>query len=1719
MQAASAHRSAGHAGGRRGVAAGVGVGMIASSPPVHGLRLPPVPRRRSASPPPPAPAEAPGVPPRRLPALQGRSSLSVSRARYVLAPAEPPLLVSWDIREEVSPDDWIGLYRTDETDPLRFLEHKNKRCPSNTAKGQVLWNIDCRDAFVEEMTNVCFRYYHGTSGTLRAVSPVVTICRSADTTGIMNGHGSDVLVGYSSQQIPMEMVKFYLTNLHARNLKKGLFFNPDPYVKMGVQPGLGDGVLLLPHHGQICRTGAAESTVHPSWSGQYEFIGYPSDVLEFEVKDKFARSRPIIGRFLGRLAVRVWDLLERCTGGVPVELSFSLSNKTPSDHVTGELFFTFVLEHGPVDPWTHIRQVHNPIYVSDVPPEPCPSSPPAASEVPPPPVSTPHHPPLTARTTSLPNGSGNPPPPTSSSSSSSTSSAGDPEPTARRDSAQPLARRSIRSNSEHGLHSPGAPQAVARRLSQTPRPPTATATATAATAAAPASSFANMEYMMQQEASPRLATPLDQPPPLPPKQKGPKRHHHHHHRPLERSRALDVVARADEMNSSSWKHARHREDVGALAADAEEGPADSDESSASLASSSATSLTAGEGSPPPTLPRRTRPAALQTACETPAARPAPLATPEQDSSLQEGGGAPSSLENLSGVLDPLDSDEEGPAPADELSACDFDRANSEPANLEFDACGVVSTAEDSPSPAPEASRAVSPAPSSLGDSSAEASSSQTLSASEEERGPPEASNLEAGQESSQRRRRPIDAPQRCHSDSECSFPRPRRQHNRHSHHQAHRRRHMPEQRCGGLAGSGLLPYSHSDHSSLALPEAMRAAAMLGGHRGPEGDYGRACLLAEGTIVHASVASTRTSTVEPSAAGSAAAALATGGLPPPPQQQQQQHSTTTRLPSIPERTIRYQRVELEEPLPPHWEARIDSHGRIFYIDHLNRTTTWNRPSLSQPASVAASCNELQRQQFDRRYQSIRRTMTPRMTAAAAAASAAASAAPPSLAASAVAPPPALPSGGVAPSPAPAVEEVAAIGGAGVTPSAPPAPVVSSPDSQRALLRSPAVRFTTRSDFFNVLHMNDDALAAYNRSSSLKHMIAKIRRDPANFERYQHNRDLVSLLNKFADKTRELPRGWETKLDRSGKQFFIDHTSRSTTFIDPRLPMDVPYLNPSKLVVPLARRRSRSAGEDDGQRAEAAARGGGGGATGGPVPPPRPPGSTAGAGGVGLPGASSVPTAYNDKVVAFLRQPNIVDILRERHPAMASNTALRDRVHAIRAEGTAALGRLSHDLDLTILLSLFEQEIMSYIPAQYSTGSTPSHRSPRDSPQPSPQASPGLQRANLRAPAPYRRDFEAKLRNFYRKLESKGYGQGPSKLKLNIRRDHLLEDAFTKIMAASKKDLQKSRLYIGFAGEEGLDYGGPSREFFFLLSRELFNPYYGLFEYSANDTYTVQVSPMAAFVDNQHEWFRFSGRVLGLALVHQHLLDAFFTRPFYKALLRLPCSLSDLEYLDAEFHQSLVWLKENDISDMGLELSFSVVEEVAGHVLERELKPGGRALPVSERNKKEYIERMLKWRLERGVAQQTDCLVRGFYEVVDSRLVSVFDARELELVIAGTAEIDVADWRKNTEYRSGYHDGHPVIQWFWLAIEKFDNERRLRLLQFVTGTSSIPYEGFAALRGSNGPRKFCIEKWGKPTSLPRAHTCFNRLDLPPYSSFDMLHEKLLLAVEESSTFGIE
>lgn len=104
----------------------------------------------------------------------------------------------------------------------------------------------------------------------------------------------------------------------------------------------------------------------------------------------------------------------------------------------------------------------------------------------------------------------------------------------------------------------------------------------------------------------------------------------------------------------------------------------------------------------------------------------------------------------------------------------------------------------------------------------------------------------------------------------------------------------------------------------------------------------------------------------------------------------------------------------------------------------------------------------------------------------------------------------------------------------------------------------------------------------------------------------------------------------------------------------------------------------------------------------------------------------------------------------------------------------------------------------------------------------------------------------------------------------------------------------------------------------------------------------------------------------------------------------------------------------------------------------------------------------------------------------------------------------DWTKFTDYR-GYEVNDEVIQWFWKCVRSWPPERKSRLLQFATGTSRIPVNGFKDLQGSDGPRRFTIEKSGDPSQLPKSHTCFNRIDLPPYKDYATLEAKLTLAVE--------
>ncbi|KAF3846721.1 hypothetical protein F7725_003799 [Dissostichus mawsoni] len=352
------------------------------------------------------------------------------------------------------------------------------------------------------------------------------------------------------------------------------------------------------------------------------------------------------------------------------------------------------------------------------------------------------------------------------------------------------------------------------------------------------------------------------------------------------------------------------------------------------------------------------------------------------------------------------------------------------------------------------------------------------------------------------------------------------------------------------------------------------------------------------------------------------------------------------------------------------------------------------------------------------------------------------------------------------------------------------------------------------------------------------------------------------------------------------------------------------------------------------------------------------------------------------------------------------------------------------------------------------------------------------------ARYERDLVHKLKLLRHELSLQQPQAGHCRIEVS--REEIFEESYRQIMKMRPKDLKK-RLMVKFRGEEGLDYGGVAREWLYLLCHEMLNPYYGLFQYSTDNIYTLQINPDSSINPDHLSYFHFVGRVMGLAVFHGHYINGSFTLPFYKQLLGKPITLIDLETTDPELHKSLVWILENDITTV-LDHTFCVEHNAFGKFSQHELKPNGRNIP------------------------------KGFSELIPQHLLKPFDHKELELIIGGLGKIDLADWKTNTRLKHCTSESN-VVRWFWEAVEAFSEERRGRLLQFVTGSTRVPLQGFKALQGSAGPRLFTIHLIDANTdNLPKAHT-FNRIDVPPYESYEKLYEKLLTAVEETCGFAVE
>jgi hypothetical protein len=365
-----------------------------------------------------------------------------------------------------------------------------------------------------------------------------------------------------------------------------------------------------------------------------------------------------------------------------------------------------------------------------------------------------------------------------------------------------------------------------------------------------------------------------------------------------------------------------------------------------------------------------------------------------------------------------------------------------------------------------------------------------------------------------------------------------------------------------------------------------------------------------------------------------------------------------------------------------------------------------------------------------------------------------------------------------------------------------------------------------------------------------------------------------------------------------------------------------------------------------------------------------------------------------------------------------------------------------------------------------------------------------------------------------------------IRIEVSRTNILHETFAQFSRLEKKVLHRY-MRIQFAGEPGIDAGGLEREWFGLTTQALLDPEFGLFTCSADGPMagTYHISPLsghpnACKVASSHlKWFHFAGRFFAKAIMEQQSLNVTISLPLRKQILALPIMFSDLEFVDADIYKNLEWLKQNKGAEV-LYLDFTIAYEANNIIQKYELKPNGSNIMVTDDNKNEFLYLSLKHRMLDSIKPQLEHFLKGFYEVLPSDLLSVFDYQELELLMCGLPEIDLEDWMRNTEYLGDYKrlgPKHKVIRWFWLAVSQMTHEERVKLLQFATGCSRLPVQGFKALQSNDGNyRKFNLQSIGRAISVyPRAHTCFNKIDLPLYKSQEELEAYLSIVVNMEVT----
>ncbi|XP_029620347.1 probable E3 ubiquitin-protein ligase HECTD2 [Salmo trutta] len=360
-----------------------------------------------------------------------------------------------------------------------------------------------------------------------------------------------------------------------------------------------------------------------------------------------------------------------------------------------------------------------------------------------------------------------------------------------------------------------------------------------------------------------------------------------------------------------------------------------------------------------------------------------------------------------------------------------------------------------------------------------------------------------------------------------------------------------------------------------------------------------------------------------------------------------------------------------------------------------------------------------------------------------------------------------------------------------------------------------------------------------------------------------------------------------------------------------------------------------------------------------------------------------------------------------------------------------------------------------------------------------------------------------------------------LNIKVRRLQLVSDSLDEL-ARNRADLKK-KLKVTFVGEAGLDMGGLTKEWFLLLIRQIFHTDYGMFTFF-KDSHCHWFSSWKC--DNYSE-FRLVGALMGLAVYNSITLDIRFPPCVYKKLLTppvVPCdpdtpvgmatlTLDDLQQVMPDLAHGLAELLsyEGNVEE-DFCTTFQVSQEELGVIKSYNLKPGGDKIPVTNQNRKEYVQLYVDFLLNKSIYRQFAAFFYGFHSVCASDALLLLRPEEVEILVCGSPNLDMSSLQKAAQYE-GYSKTDPTIRAFWDVVLAFPLELQKKLLHFSTGSDRVPVGGMADLN-------FKISKIDASTDwLPISHTCFNQICLPTYKNKKELKQKLTIAISNAEGFGLE